>query len=146
MGAYDDIINLPHHVSTRHPQISAIGRAAQFSPFAALTGFEEEIKETGRLTDSMIELSEDEQANLDVRLRKLEDALPQQPWVTITYFAPDKRKVGGAYITASGTIKKFDRIEKRITLLDGTVIPIDAIWQVDSSYLDETMQALNESI
>lgn len=146
MGAYDDIINLPHHVSTRHPQISAIGSAAQFSPFAALTGFEEEIKETGRLTDFMTELSEDEQANLDVRLRMLEDALPQQPWVTITYFAPDKRKAGGAYITAYGTIKKFDRIEKHITLLDGTVILINAIRQVDSRYLDETMQALNKSI
>lgn len=140
MGAYDDIINLPHHVSLRHPPMPKADRAAQFSPFAALTGFEGEIRETQRLTDSRVELCEDEQANLDLRLRSLENALPLRPQVAITYFVPDKRKAGGNYITVSGTIKKFDRMERNITLLDGTIIPIQAILQVESSYFDEAAE------
>lgn len=139
MGAYDDIINLPHHVSTRHPRMPAIDRAAQFSPFAALTGYESEVKEVARLTDSKIELCEDQKAFLDARLRILEDSLPQRPEVTIVYFLPDKRKSGGAYVTVSGIIKKFDYIEERIIFRDGTVIPIDAVLQVDSCCLPENI-------
>lgn len=137
MGAYDDIINLPHHVSTRHPRMPAIDRAAQFSPFAALTGFEGAVKEAGRLTDSKIDLCEDQQADLDARLRLLEDVLPQHPKVTVVYYVPDRCKSGGAYMTVSGEIKKFDRIGSNIVLQDNTTIPIDSILQVDSRYLSK---------
>lgn len=137
MGAYDDIINLPHHVSTRHPRMPAIDRAAQFSPFAALTGFEGAVKEAGRLTDSKIDLCEDQQADLDARLRLLEDVLPQHPKVTVVYYVPDRSKSGGAYMTVSGEIKKFDRIGSNIVLQDNTTIPIDSILQVDSRYLSK---------
>ena len=139
MGAYDDIINLPHHVSTRHPRMPAIDRAAQFSPFAALTGYESEVKEVARLTDSKIELCEDQKAFLDARLRILEDCLPQRSEVAIVYFLPDERKSGGAYVTISGIIKKFDHIGERIIFRDGTVIPIDAVLQVDSCCLPENI-------
>ena len=137
MGAYDDIINLPHHVSTRHPRMPAIDRAAQFSPFAALTGFEGAIREAGRLTDSEVDLSEDQKVDLDARLRMLEDVLPQHPKVTVVYYVPDKYKSGGAYISVSGEIKKIDRIGSNIILQDNTAIPIDSILQIDSRYLDK---------
>lgn len=137
MGAYDDIINLPHHVSTRHPRMPAIDRAAQFSPFAALTGFEGAVREAGRLTDSKIDLCEDQQADLDARLRMLEDVLPQHPKVTVVYYVSDRYKSGGAYISVSGEIKKIDRISSNIILQDNTTIPIDSIFQIDSCYLDK---------
>lgn len=137
MGAYDDIINLPHHVSMQHPQMPAIDRAAQFSPFAALTGFDGAVKEAGRLTDSKIDLSEDQQADLDSRLRILEGAFIQHPKVTVVYYVPDKYKIGGAYMSVSGEVKKFDRISSNIILQDNTAIPIDSILQIDSRYLDK---------
>lgn len=139
MSGYEDIIHLPHPTSPRHPRMSMLDRAAQFSPFAALTGYESEVKEVARLTESKIELCEDQKTFLDARLRILEDSLPQHPEVTIVYFLPDKRKSGGAYVTVSGIIKKFDHIEERIIFRDGTVIPIDAVLQVDSCCLPENI-------
>lgn len=133
MGAYDDIINLPHHVSERHPQMPISDRAAQFSPFAALTGYEGQVKEAGRLTDKKIELSEEQRGILNERLCLLEDILPERPEVTFTYFLPDLRKEGGAYVTVTGKLKKLNRIEKNIQLTDGTVIPVDALLQVDGA-------------
>lgn len=129
---YDDIINLPHHVSDRHPQMPICDRAAQFSPFAALTGYEAEVKETARLTDKKIDLSEEQIVELDEHLRLLEDALPHCPEASFTYFQPDMRKEGGAYITIRGVLKKLDRIEHCIILTDTTVIPIDNLLAVDS--------------
>lgn len=139
MSGYEDIIHLPHPTSPTHPRMPMIDRAAQFSPFAALTGYESEVKEVARLTESKIELCEDQKTFLDARLRILEDSLPQHPEVTIVYFLPDKRKSGGAYVTVSGIIKKFDYIEERIIFRDGTVIPIDAVLQVDSCCLPENI-------
>lgn len=139
MSDYEDIIHLPHPTSPTHPRMPMIDRAAQFSPFAALTGYESEVKEVARLTESKIELCEDQKTFLDARLRILEDSLPQHPEVTIVYFLPDKRKSGGAYVTVSGIIKKFDHIEERIIFRDGTVIPIDAVLQVDSCCLPENI-------
>ena len=107
-GRYDDIINLPHHVSTKHPHMAPIDRAAQFSPFAALTGHDEAIKETARLTDERMELDENRKELLDARLQLLREHLGEKPTVTFTFFEPDERKSGGAYVTVTGSVKKIE--------------------------------------
>lgn len=145
MGNYDDIIGLPHHVSTVHPQMSRIDRAAQFSPFAALTGYGEAIRETGRLTEQRVELDEDVKERLDEKLRMLQYRIEEQrrkrmqgreeeydyPEAAITYFQPDDRKEGGSYITASGRVKKIDGYEQMVVMLDGIRIPIKDIAGVE---------------
>ena len=127
---YDDIINLPHHVSKRHPQMSLQNRAAQFSPFAALTGHEAAIQETARLTDSFIELSEDRKERLDEQLQMIMENLAQKPECEITYFQPDERKTGGSYTTICGRIKKIDRFEQKIMFTDGTALPINHLFAI----------------
>ena len=127
---YDDIINLPHHVSKRHPQMSLQNRAAQFSPFAALTGHEAAIQETARLTDSFIELSEDRKERLDEQLQMIMENLAQKPECEITYFQPDERKTGGSYVTVCGRIKKVDRFEQKIMFTDGTALPINHLFAI----------------
>ena len=109
-----------------------IERAAQFSPFAALTGYEAAIKETARLTDRKIHLDQDAQATLDEKLRLLAETIDGYPEVTITYFLPDKKKAGGEYVTASGRIRKIDMYEQAIILMNGTRIPIDDILDAES--------------
>ena len=127
MGKYDDIIHLPHPVSTKHARMSRIDRAAQFSPFAALTGFDATIAETGRLTDSGIELDESRKEVLNERLRYILSVISQQPGVRVTYFREDERKAGGAYVTVSGRVKKVDAYGHSILLTDGTAIPVEAV-------------------
>lgn len=127
---YDDMLYLPHHISTRHPQMSIHDRAAQFSPFAALTGYEATVQETARLTDRRIELDEGEKAAIDRRLTLVQERLPEPTEVTITYFVPDKKKAGGAYISVTGTVKKIDDYERMMILNDGTIIQIDDILQL----------------
>lgn len=127
MGKYDDIIHLPHPVSTKHARMSRIDRAAQFSPFAALTGYDAVITETGRLTDSSIELDESRKEVLNERLRYVLSVLSQQPRVRITYFREDERKVGGAYVTVSGRVKKVDAYDHAIILTDGQVICLETV-------------------
>lgn len=129
---YDDIIDLPHHVSATRPQMSMINRAAQFSPFAALTGYDAAIKETGRLTDSRIELLEDDRASLDRKQQLLADRLSDHPEVSMTYFIPDKRKSGGSYVTVTGIVKRIDEFQRTIILTDRTIIPIDDILEMES--------------
>ena len=129
---YDDIINLPHHVSSTRPQMSMIDRAAQFSPFAALTGYDAAIKETGRLTDQRIELSEESRAVLDRKQHLLVDNLADHPKVTVTYFVPDERKSGGAYVTVTGQVKKVDDYQRLLILTDGTKISLDEVLDMDS--------------
>ena len=107
---YEDIIHLPHHVSKTHPPMSMDDRAAQFSPFAALTGFGASIQETARLTHEKLELEE--------------------PEVAVTYFCPDARKSGGAYVTADGTVQKIDLDGRRIVMADGTAIAMDDILDI----------------
>ncbi|NLJ96228.1 MAG: YolD-like family protein [Clostridiales bacterium] len=124
---YDDIINLPHHVSKSRPQMSTINRAAQFSPFAALTGYEEAVKETARVTDRRIELDEATKAILDEKLRILHEQLSDKPEITVTYFQPDDNKAGGSYITSNGIVKKIDRFNKAIVMEDGARILIEDI-------------------
>lgn len=113
---YDDIINLPHHVSLTHPHMSRLDRAAQFSPFAALTGYDAAIKETARLTDKKVELGEYELEELNRTLLELSDHISQHPQVMVTYFEPDKCKEGGAYITVSKEIKRIDEMRKPFIL------------------------------
>ena len=136
MGNYDDIINLPHHVSTKHPRMSALDRAAQFSPFAALTGHDSAIKETARLTDIKLELDEDKKEELDSCLQMLREQTALRPEVEITYFVPDTKKSGGSYFLVRGVIKKLDDMEHKILLENGTVIPINDIYGIECPFLD----------
>ena len=130
MGKYDDIIHLPHHVYATRPHMPMIDRAAQFMPFRALTGYEDAVRETARLTDEKIELTEDEKAILDVRLQKLADEISSQPKVTLTYFRPDKKKAGGAYLTVTGQLKKIDDYEGALILMGGERILIEDILEI----------------
>ena len=130
MGKYDDIINLPHHVSSTRPHMPMGDRAAQFQPFRALTGYEDAVRETARLTDEKIELTEDEKALLDTRLQRLADKIAGQPQVSVTYFQPDKRKSGGAYVTVTGQLKKIDDLEGALILTDGKRIVIEDILEI----------------
>ncbi len=123
-GPYDDIIDLPHHVSKRHPQMPADERAAQFSPFAALTGYGAVIRETARLTDRKMELSENMKEELE---RKLKELCARNCEGEIKFFVPDERKEGGAYVTAEGRVKKTDDAERAVVLEDGTRIPVEDI-------------------
>ena len=129
---YEDIINLPHHVSKTRPQMSMLDRAAQFSPFAALTGYDAAIKETGRLTDEKIELDEDRKAALDMKQAYLIEMIDEQPEITIIYFLPDARKAGGAYVTVTGNLKRFDEYERLLILTNGKKIPMDDIADIES--------------
>ena len=128
---YDDIINLPHHVSATRPQMSMMDRAAQFSPFAALTGYDAAIKETGRLTDGKIEMDEEALNILNMKFQILARSLDDEPEVTFTYFKPDERKAGGACLTASGVVKKIDDFERMIVMRKGTKIPMDDVLDFD---------------
>ena len=130
-GKYDEIMGLPHHVSKTRPQMPMSDRAAQFAPFAALTGYDAAIKETGRLTDERIELDVEALSALDMKYQLLMEALDEAPEVTITYFQPDERKAGGKYVSAVGAVKKIDDFERRITMQDGTKIPMDDILSID---------------
>jgi len=130
-GKYDEIMGLPHHVSKTRPQMPMSDRAAQFAPFAALTGYGAAIKETGRLTDERIELDVEALSALDMKYQLLMEALDEAPEVTITYFQPDERKAGGKYVSAVGTVKKIDDFERRITMRDGTRIPMDDVLSID---------------
>ena len=130
-GKYDEIMGLPHHVSRTRPQMPMSDRAAQFAPFAALTGYDAAIKETGRLTDERIELDVEALSALDMKYQLLMEALDEAPEVTITYFQPDERKAGGKYVSAVGTVKKIDDFERRITMRDGTRIPMDDVLSID---------------
>ena len=130
-GKYDKIMGLPHHVSKTRPQMPMSDRAAQFAPFAALTGYDAAIKETGRLTDERIELDVEALSALDMKYQLLMEALDEAPEVTITYFQPDERKAGGKYVSAVGAVKKIDDFERRITMQDGTKIPMDDVISID---------------
>jgi len=138
-NSYDDIIHLPHHVSATHPQMPAADRAAQFSPFAALTGYESVIKEAARLTDKRLELDESAKEALNERLQIIAARLGNCPEISITYFQPDAKKAGGAYVTAIGAVKKIDEYERVIVMTDGLVISIDEILRIDGQIF-ETME------
>ena len=124
---YDDIIYLPHHISKRHPQMPLLNRAAQFSPFAALTGHEDAILEAARQTDSFVELDEDRKEQLDEQLQLLKENLDLKPVCEITYFQPDDCKSGGSYCKISGRIRKIDACGRILVMENGIRIPLDEI-------------------
>ena len=128
MGKYDDIINLQHHVSDYHRPMPMENRAAQFAPFAALSGHNEAIAETARFTDMLRELSEDEQNRLT---KKLNYVLENDSCVIITYFIPDRTKTGGTYKRVSGHVKKYEEIDRTLILKDGKTIPLDFISEIE---------------
>ncbi len=129
---YEDIINLPHHTSASRPHMSVYDRAAQFSPFAALTGYDAAISETARLTDQKIELDEYTKAGLSERLCMISDMRDRRTEVSITYFVPDNKKSGGEYITVSGCVRKIDEHDRTVVMQDATKIPIDDILEIES--------------
>ena len=128
---YADIIDLPHHQSDTRPKMSNYDRAAQFSPFAALTGHADSIKETARLTDDYSEPSEEMKAIMNEKILFLMEQLENQPEITITFFKPDEKKQGGAYITITGVVKKIKTYERQIQMTTGDLIPIDMIFGID---------------
>lgn len=128
---YDDIINLQHHQSATHHHMSSYDRAAQFSPFAALTGYEDAVAETARLTDKKVELDEYGKSALNERLNIIQDTLDERPKVSITYFLPDKKKSGGEYVTVSECVTKIDEYEHIVLMQDGSKIPVDDIIEIN---------------
>lgn len=129
---YDDIINLPHHVSKTRPRMSLERRSAQFAPFSALTGYEDEIVETGRLTTDRIDLDEERKQILDRKLKAIIENISIQPLIRLTYFVPDNKKDGGAYVTTAGNVKKIDTYKNIIVLADKLEIQINDIIDIDT--------------
>lgn len=129
-GTYEDIIHLPHPTSKKHPRMSMEERAAQFSPFAALTGFGGVIQETGRLTGRRVELGESDRAELERTLNFLDSQEEEHPLVQATYFLPDERKEGGSYVTVTGRLKRIDQAKGTLLLQEGMRIPIRDIRSV----------------
>ena len=136
-GAYDDIIRLPRPVSIRHPRMALPDRAAQFAPFAALTGYEAAVAETARLTDERPELDEYTKAAISDKLRVIADGDAGQYPISITYFKPDARKRGGDYATAAGTVKKIDEYHRIVVMAAGMKVPIDDIIAIDGAEFDK---------
>ena len=124
---YDDIINLSHHVSNKHPHMTLEARAAQFAPFAALTGYEDAIYETARLTNERIELDEESKSILDNKIQIIKEQISTRPTISFTYFIPDLKKDGGKYVTVTGIVRKIDEYRQIIILEDKTEIPINEI-------------------
>ena len=131
MKDYSKIISLPHHQSATRKRMSNYDRAAQFAPFAALTGYEAVVEEAARLTDARLELSEDMKTMLNDKMQMILDNLENEPFVTITYFVPDKRKAGGAYVDVSGIVERIDEYERCIIMKDETKIPIEQVRAID---------------
>lgn len=133
---YDDIINMPHHVSSTRPQMSMMDRAAQFSPFAALTGYDGAIKETARLTDEKVELDDEAISILNMKIQMLVETSEDKPEVCITYFRPDEKKTGGSYVHATGIVKRIDEIERILVLTDGTKIKMEDIADIEGQVFE----------
>ncbi len=128
---YDDIINLPHPTSLKRPRMSTENRAAQFSPFAALTGYEALVEETARLTESRNELDEQRKAVLDGRLRQLLEHISEEPEVSIVYFLPDLLKFGGEYVRHTGRLRRIDPFEGSLLFTDGLRVAIEDVCEIE---------------
>ena len=129
---YEDIVNLPPHISKKHPQPSMMDRAARFAPFAAITGYEEMVLEEARITEERVDLDEGALSLLNEKLNMIQEFLDEEPEVTITYFEPDKKKDGGAYISITGTVKRIDEYERIVLMSDDKKIKIDEIYAIES--------------
>ncbi len=133
---YDDIIDLPHHVSKKHPQMSRLNRAAQFAPFAALTGYDACVKEEARLTGSKTELSQEQIMRLNRKVAYLKSHLEDEPTVTVTFFLPDKRKAGGEYVTETGAVYEIDGLEGVIVLTNKKKIFLTDVIDIESELFE----------
>ena len=133
MGKYDDIIDLPHPTSKRHPPMTVSDRAAQFAPFAALTGYEDAIEEAARLTDEQEELGEDAQRELNDKLRLLMASAEQHPELTVTYFEPDTKKAGGRYVTLTDCLKRIQVVAQTIEFTSGKKVPLASVLDIESN-------------
>jgi len=127
----EDIINLPHHVSRVHPQMPIKNRAAQFSAFATLSGYDSEINETARFTEERIILTEDEKSIINERMQIIKEKICENTFVTIKYYVKDERKSGGSYKSISGSIKRIDEYEFTVKFTDGTIIQIKDIYSIE---------------
>lgn len=136
-GQYNDIINLPHHISKKRPQMSLYARSAQFAPFAALTGYDDAVKETARQTNARIEIDEELKSILDSKLQIIIERINTKPEVSFTYFVPDIKKEGGKYLTVVGIVKKIDLYNQKIFLADNTQIPISEIIDISGELLGQ---------
>ncbi|MEG0805886.1 MAG: YolD-like family protein [Lachnospiraceae bacterium] len=139
MNNYDDIIQLPHPVSKKHPPMSIWDRAAQFAPFSALTGYGEAVRETARQTNRKKELDESEKERLREKLNFIADKIKESPEVTITYFCPDEKKDGGFYECITGHVKKIDNYNRIVCMMDGTGIAIEEILEIESKQFESTL-------
>lgn len=133
MGKYDDILNLPHHVSNTRPHISMHDRAAQFSPFAALTGYDDTVRETARLTDERLELTTDRINDLNQKIAFLNEHAEERPEITIEYFISDEKKSGGKYVTLSGKFRRIDEYNHNMVFTSGEEIPLNDIFNIELS-------------
>ncbi len=131
MNKYDDIINMKRPISKKHSPMPLENRAAQFAPFAALTGYDDAVEETARITDRKIELSEEEKSTLDDVLLNIERLSGTDPKVRITFFVPDEVKEGGEYVTSDFTVKNIDTVFRRIVLKDKSTISIDNVFSLE---------------
>ena len=129
---YEDIVNLPPHISKKHPQPSMMDRAARFAPFAAITGYEEMVLEEARVTEEQIHLDDDAVALICEKINMIQEFIDEEPEIKITYFEPDKKKSGGAYITITGTPKRVDEYEQLLIMTDGKKIKFDSIYRLES--------------
>ena len=130
MNEYDDIINLPHHQSVKRPHMNSHQRAAQFAPFAALTGYDAAIDETARLTDQKLELSDEKLDHLNAQIQRIIENMADKPHVEITYFVPDDRKSGGEYVTVTGRVRRVDDHNREIVFVDGMTVAIDDVYMI----------------
>lgn len=129
---YEDIVNLPPHISKKHPQPTMMERAARFAPFAAITGYEEMVLEEARVTEERIDLDEGTLALLNEKLNMIQEFLDEEPEVKITYFEPDTKKSGGAYVSVTGIVKRIDEYEHIVLMTDGKKINIEDIYGIES--------------
>ena len=129
---YEDIVNLPPHISKKHPQPTMMDRAARFAPFAAITGYEEMVLEEARVTEERIELDEGTLSILNEKLNMIQEFLDEEPEIKITYFEPDKKKTGGAYVSITGVVKRIDEYEHLVIMTDGKKIRIEDIYGLES--------------
>ena len=133
---YEDIIHLPHPVSKSHPPMSISDRAAQFAPFSALTGHYAALQETARRTEERVELDETAKTILDERLKLLCSRLDEHPVIHLTYFQPDEKKQGGAYISVTGVIKRIDGYRQLLILEDGMRVPIRDVFELEGELFE----------
>lgn len=129
-GRYDDIIDLPHHVSPTRPRMPARDRAAQFAPFAALTGYGDAVKETARITEERREPDGEQTEILNRTVKILAEKIREQPEITVVFFCPDERKEGGSYRQFRGNLRRIDECRRRMIFTDGNEISFDNIREI----------------